>query len=196
MKSMFRIENGFTLAELLIALAILGVIATFTIPKVLSAQQDGQHNAVAKESAAAISGAFQNYIQQNGLSSTMSVAELTPFLNYVATHTGDIDRPQGATTLTCNTTYRCIRLHNGSVLQYTPMDNFGGTASTHAIYFYVDPDGQVTDGTTNGPGKSVVFFLYTTGRLTTWGNLLPNTGNGAGATYNPDATKDPPWFQW
>lgn len=33
---------GFTLAELLIALGILGVIATFTIPKILSAQQDSK----------------------------------------------------------------------------------------------------------------------------------------------------------
>lgn len=38
-------QKGFTLAELLISLAILGVIATFTIPKILSSQQNGSLNA-------------------------------------------------------------------------------------------------------------------------------------------------------
>lgn len=42
-------RQGFTLAELLIALGILGVIATFTIPKVLSVQQDARKKAVIKE---------------------------------------------------------------------------------------------------------------------------------------------------
>ncbi len=40
--------KGFTLAELLMALAILGVIATFTIPKILGAQQSSSSNAKAK----------------------------------------------------------------------------------------------------------------------------------------------------
>ncbi|HEY9745532.1 MAG TPA: prepilin-type N-terminal cleavage/methylation domain-containing protein [Oculatellaceae cyanobacterium] len=50
--------TGFTLAELLIALSILGLIATFTIPKVLVAQQDMTYRANAKDVAAAISAAY------------------------------------------------------------------------------------------------------------------------------------------
>lgn len=46
---------GFTLAELLISLAILGIIATFTIPKLLMNQRVSAYNASAKESAASIS---------------------------------------------------------------------------------------------------------------------------------------------
>lgn len=42
---------GFTLAELLIALGISGVIATFAIPKILAAQTNGKYKAVAKEAA-------------------------------------------------------------------------------------------------------------------------------------------------
>ena len=53
--------RGFTLAELLIALAILGVIATFTIPKILDSGTDSKRNAIAKEIAATVSGAYQNY---------------------------------------------------------------------------------------------------------------------------------------
>ena len=59
-----RSSLGFTLAELLISLAILGVIATFTIPKILTSQQNSQKAAVTKEVIAMISGAFTAY-QQN-----------------------------------------------------------------------------------------------------------------------------------
>lgn len=47
--------SGFTLAELLIALAILGMIATFTIPKILTAQQDSKKYAVFKETISLVS---------------------------------------------------------------------------------------------------------------------------------------------
>lgn len=53
---------AFTLAELLIALAILGVIATFTIPKILATQQTQQYNAIAKDDIHMIVGAYQQYV--------------------------------------------------------------------------------------------------------------------------------------
>lgn len=60
-----RVYLGFTLAELLISLAILGVIATFTIPKIIKAQQDAKFNAIAKEAATMVTGAYQQYQSQN-----------------------------------------------------------------------------------------------------------------------------------
>lgn len=53
--------EGFTLAELLIALLILGEIATFTIPKILSSSQNAQKNAVFKETIGALSEALYLY---------------------------------------------------------------------------------------------------------------------------------------
>lgn len=47
-------KKGFTLAELLIALAILGVLTVFTIPKVLNTNQDQEKKAIFRE----IIGAF------------------------------------------------------------------------------------------------------------------------------------------
>lgn len=45
---------GFTLAELLITLGILGMIATFTIPKVLAAQNSAKTKAILKETVASL----------------------------------------------------------------------------------------------------------------------------------------------
>ena len=52
---MMKQHPGFTLVELLIALAILGTIATFTIPKVLQTQQDGKFKSIGKEAAGFVS---------------------------------------------------------------------------------------------------------------------------------------------
>lgn len=49
-------QSGFTLAELLIALLILGEIATFTIPKVLTASQQQQKIATFKETISTFAG--------------------------------------------------------------------------------------------------------------------------------------------
>lgn len=52
---------GFTLAELLISLLIIGVIATFTIPKIITAQQNSKRISIFKETIANA----QAIIQQN-----------------------------------------------------------------------------------------------------------------------------------
>jgi len=62
--------NGFTLSELLISLAILGVIAAFTIPKILSSQNDAQRKAVFKETYATITTIIYNGLQQGELPRT------------------------------------------------------------------------------------------------------------------------------
>lgn len=53
-------RKGFTLAELLICLAILGVIAIFTIPKVLTSVQNNQKATIFKEIIATFSQAAYN----------------------------------------------------------------------------------------------------------------------------------------
>src|SRR5262249_2638154 len=107
-----------------------------------------------------------------------------------------IDLFYGTTTRACNSGYNCIKLHNGGKLLYSVGSKFGGTGTTNAMYFYFDPDGQVTDGTTNGPGKSVVFWLYYNGRLTSYSNLTSGTYNDGQGPIDPDPSYDPPWFSW
>ncbi len=192
---MSRSRFGFTLAELLIALAMLGVIATFTIPKILSAQQDSRNNAVVKEAASAMSAAFQTH-RLNGLVTTSTRAtDLLSYLNYTSLDTaGNIDAPQTNTTYPCQAANPCARLHSGAVVR-SGSGVFLGTNTTNAIQFWVDPDGTVTDGTTNGPGKSVSFFIYYNGRIVTHDGVEAGTlYNGGAVTSTPSLI--PPWFSW
>jgi prepilin-type N-terminal cleavage/methylation domain-containing protein len=178
--------KGFTLAELLIALAILGVIATFTIPKVITAQQNSTYNAKAKEAISMVTGAYQLYQQRDTPSASTSMGDLTPYMNYLSIDsTHSIDAHQTAGTYDCATvTYRCLVLHNGGKLFYQTDDLFSGTSNSSSIRVWFDPDGIVTDGTTNGPGKSLAIELYFNGRITDY--------ESAGGVPG----RNPPWFSW
>lgn len=192
----FRAISGFTLAELLIALSILGIIATFTIPKVLVSQQDTTYKANAKDVMAAMSAAYHQCKLEGRLTTATKIGDLTPYLNYVRVNTTSVDDNYGDPTLNCaGSTYDCLNLHNGGVLAYRDSASFGGSASTNALPFFFDPDGKVTDGTTNGPGKSVVFFIYYNGRLTERADVLQGTSNTV-SSYGPITGKTPPWFSW
>lgn len=190
-------QFGFTLPELLISLLILGEITTFTIPKILSSQQNSQYNASAKEVVAMISAAYQQASFSSSNLSTIAPGNLFQYMNYVKVDTtSSIDGlyNQGVNSTNCSQR-PCILLHGGGIL-FGSQWNFAGTATTNAINFIYDPDGKVTDGTTTGPGKSIAFYLYANGRIVTSANILPGTTNQSGGTYTADASLDPPWFSW
>lgn len=180
-----RPVKGFTLAELLIALAILGVIATFVIPKILQSQQSSQKKAIALEAISAVAAAYDLYKQQNTVTASTGMDDLVGSLNYVKRDTSTIvDHKPGNTSTDCSTaTVRCYKLHNGAILWYiTNVGKFNGTASTNYLLFLIDPDGEYNNGDVNG--KAVELFLYTTGRLT------------SRAIVADDSTRDPVWFSW
>lgn len=175
--------KGFTLSELLIALAVLGVIATFTIPKVLQSQQDSKYNTIAKEAASAVSDAY-NSLRLAGKASTSSqMQDLTPYLNYVKVDsTTIIDNIPGIVDASCADANRqCLVLHNGAYLRYGTGASHTFTGDGGLIWFYIDPDGK-RSGTSNGTGKSVQFNLYQNGRIT-------SIGMDGGSS-------DPDWFKW
>lgn len=77
------LKTGFTLAELLIALAILGVIATFTIPKVLQGQSDSKKYAVMKETIAALNAALNTPCQMGEITESNIGTYLVDHLNAI-----------------------------------------------------------------------------------------------------------------
>jgi prepilin-type N-terminal cleavage/methylation domain-containing protein len=187
------LKQGFTLAELLIALAILGVIGTFTIPKVLSAQQSSRDRAIAKETIAAIVNVYSAYKMTNLPSASFSTKDLTPYLNYIKLDTSTnnaFDFPYPGTG-DCSASSPCIYLHNGAVVQLYG-NTFNGTASTNIVWFLVDPDSSRT-GSPAGGGLEVA--LYYNGRVATWATLTPGSQCSWGS-YDPDPYGDPPWFNW
>jgi prepilin-type N-terminal cleavage/methylation domain-containing protein len=166
---------GFTLAELLVSLVILGVIATFTIPKVLNASTSSQ-TAIAKEAASMISGAFSVYNLSNTLATTTTPGVLQQYMNYASI---DATTTYSTGMVTCSATVICLKLHSGAVLQYEVANTFGGTTTTDGIRFNLDPDGA-------GNQTAVTFVKFYNGRLTTHG--AAGTYQTGGTALTPVAT--------
>jgi prepilin-type N-terminal cleavage/methylation domain-containing protein len=189
-----RAIEGFTLAELFIALAILGVIATFSISEIVASQQNQSYNAKAKQISAAVTSALDTYRLNNRVTSNTSMGDLTPYLNYAYANNNGAYSVDGWSsfpgTYTCSGIRMCIFFHNGSALYYHlgGIGGFGGTATTNAIWFNFDPDTRVKN-----PSSSVSFVLYTNSRLGTASAVLP----GARNDWGPIPTgPDPFWFSW
>lgn len=150
--SSFRINyrQGFTLSELLIALAVLGLIAIFAVPKVLNAVGNSAMMAVTKESMAAMMDAY------HGLGSTQTTgafaastraALMVKRLNFVRscpnlTATGEVDST-GECDFSSSATGAChILMHNGTIISLLLDDNFNDIpGNTGSVGFYIDPDG-------------------------------------------------------
>lgn len=183
---------GFTLAELLISLAILGVIATFTIPKVLNSQQDATNVSIAKEVASMVSGAYQTYQLNNTVTTTTGIDDLTPYFNYVSidtTTTVDIQPFDG--NRSCGSpTIKCFKLHNGGILHYSDANSFPGTTVLHTIPFCIDPNGDSTSV------EGLCFLIYYNGRLTTRANAMANSCSSVSCTFGANAGYMPAWFSW
>jgi prepilin-type N-terminal cleavage/methylation domain-containing protein len=174
-------SSGFTLAELLISLAILGVIATFTIPKVLNSSTSSQNTAIAKEAASMISGAFSAYTLNNTLATTTTPGVLQQYMNYVST---DTSTTYSTGMVACSASIICLKLHSGAVLQYQVANTFGGTTTTDSIRFNLDPDGA-------GSQTAATFVQFYNGRLTTYGAA---TSQQTGGTALTPVASDPTYI--
>jgi prepilin-type N-terminal cleavage/methylation domain-containing protein len=188
--------SGFSLTELLIALMILGEIATFTIPKVLMAQQSNSYNATAKEAIGTISGAYQSYKLAQGDVSCLPAWNLTSYLNYVAIDTTTTldDAPGGGANRQCNNTRKCLRLHNGGMIYFWNQLLPGSTTQAFGVTF--DPDGKFT-----GLQDSLEIEVFANGRVATWGtvtasdNYMQTNATCASTAWTP-GSHDPTWLKW
>lgn len=185
-------HTGFTLAELLIALAILGIIATFTIPKVLQAQQASHWNTAAKEIAAMASEAFHKHKLEGKLTSATRLSDLTPYMNYIEfDNTSVIDSTViSPNSFSCSSgSWDCLKLASGAIIAHE--DNpFGGTTNLHCVRFWVDPNSVYDGGPPRSSGRSVLMVIYYNGRLTSRSRMK------AGSSCLGQANDDPYWFSW
>jgi len=157
-------HRGFTLSELLIALAILGVIAMFSIPKILTSHMHVEHNAALKEAVSAVSQACLEHKRLNRQNANTDAQDYIQYLNYVRYDTVSlIDDSTLGGSRSC--AEPCTFLHNGSALRFNG-EAYLGTQTTNAVLIEFDPDG-IYSGITTGPGKSAQLFLYYNCRLST-----------------------------
>jgi len=188
---MKKSNSAFTLAELLIALMILGEIATFTIPKILTSQQTQQNNAKAKEIFSTVAAAYQVYTSNNGFSGSAPITAITQYMNYLKVDSSStLDGSQNdSASYSCGSRV-CLKMQNGATVAFGTVNSFGGTNTTNMQWFLVDPDGAY-----GADASSVWGILYYNGRVTTWGTMAANSRDGGGGPYNP-GNYDPAWFSW
>jgi prepilin-type N-terminal cleavage/methylation domain-containing protein len=199
----FRLR-GFTLAELLVALAIFGLIATFTIPMVLVVVQQQHLNALAKETASILSEAYQKMrIARGTINQQTKSQDLIPYINFVKFMTAGflLDYLYNSTGAAACGTQDCILLHNGAVLRFSGSFCNVVLIPSHqcAVGVLFDPDGVLTDGgSPTNLGKSIQFWVYQNGLLRDRGNTLIPTysSNDNSYSYNPAPYANPPWFNW
>ena len=189
---MRRFYSAFTLAELLIALLVLGVIATFTIPKVLQSQQSSKNMAIVKEAASIVSGAYEAYKHENTVTSAFKASDLTPYINYVSISTNGTSVDRGNTLdVPCSATTTCYLLHNGGTLNIDSICSLAATTPTRGVLVVIDPDGVASP--VDDVNAGVWFTLFVNGRITTMGKEGPDNSCG---TWTPNPTNDPPWLSW
>lgn len=189
-------KPGFTLAELLLALGILAVLAIFTIPKVIKAQQNSAFLSGSKEAAATISQALYMWRTTN-YSATGTWSNITPYLNYVKVDTtSSIDGSPNdgiGVTVCGDAGGNCYKMPNGAMLKLWDWGACGDLNDINDYEFILyDPDGTLT-----ARQDSVWFVASPKGRVKPWSELSASESvcDLVGA-YPGDPSYKPSWFSW
>lgn len=190
-------SKGITLTELLIALGIIALISVFAIPKVLeTASQDAvrRKREMTDQTIQNVIAAYGQLRANQRPDANTTFSDITPYMHYIAVDTTtliDGEPTQGSRDCGWPNIY-CLKMPQGGLF-FTGSDrDFNGTDSTNALTALYDPDGEYS-GSTSGPGKAILIFVYYNGKVKTWCCVDPNTTN-SWATYNPDTNKSPEWW--
>jgi prepilin-type N-terminal cleavage/methylation domain-containing protein len=191
----YSVNKAFTLTELLVALAVLGLITSFIIPKVISDINSRGYNTSLKQCMATITNEYQTYIASTIPNANTSSNMILKNLNYIEIDTtSTITGLYGTTVRSYQCTPSgyapgtgiCYKLHSGGVLMaYAQQETFGGTTPNNVIPYLFDPDG-------NGSTTGVIIFLYFNGRVVTYSKLLSNSPS---ALWNYNPLPDPSWVR-
>jgi type II secretory pathway pseudopilin PulG len=196
---------GITMVELLVALLILAEIATFTIPKVLSATGMNSRYAKAQEALATITDLTYSYAQQNGgcfpgnltckfnpttgtpqdgLAATSSRGQTSydNFETYLDSHLNYVEKS------VCGTIYSCWTLPNGATYGLTSLKKNLFRPGNYGLYaqgtIYLDTTiaqrnaGEYSLGGVDADANAIYTYANggSYGGFNNW-----NLGTGAGA---------------
>ena len=78
-----RKKSGFSLVEVMIALGIMALLATFAIPKFRTTADTKMSKEKVKHVASEIISAYQKYKAEKNPTSEFRFNELAPYLNYI-----------------------------------------------------------------------------------------------------------------
>jgi prepilin-type N-terminal cleavage/methylation domain-containing protein len=135
-------QKGFTLTELLIALVLLGVIASFAIPKVLKATADQRKGAILREAVAMLEDAYYgNRVEGDAFGATDSLYNyIIGDVNYIqageSTAAGTLNAAFAAQNTACDNNIGWILLPNGAIIAGLEVD-----ANTDYHQICIDVDG-------------------------------------------------------
>jgi hypothetical protein len=188
---------------MLIALVILGLIATLVINKVVVVLDNAQRRAIADEAIAALSEAWQETILAGKVTSGMSpthgavmgklnaVKYLPQLQGHVIDDVYTNAVPTGK-TLTCSSAnsavYTCYQLSNGAIiLAYNRP--IWGTNNGYFFKYFLDPDGKAT-----GAEDSLLVAIYADGKVRTSGYLVSGSSFYSHHNQQNTYTRPPLWY--
>lgn len=165
-----RSSSGFTLAELLIALGILAVIATFSIPKILMSQQTSKKKAVFQETVAALNEAFVPACLAGSITEANFGTYMLTHLNAVKICTTN-SMTQGCwygTDLVGQSATPGVVLHNGAVIAGLDDSVSGGNTGQDTLMMDWDgPGGTNLHGDDQMVMKAIITNATSTDRVCT-----------------------------
>lgn len=164
-------QSGFTLAELLIALALLGVIAAFTLPKIIQTSGNAENRAKVKEATATLEQAWYNLKSQN-------------FITSGTTLYSNLTSPNAAAGLALNLSASGPQAANGAAVAATP-----GSAGPPVVPPTPAAGAGPLNGITHPCGGFTGWVLFPNGvvvaGLASGGNLQTPTATNAFTTTLP-----------
>ncbi len=223
-KTQFSKAKGLTLAEVIIALVLLAVLATILLPPQLINTGEAKLLNQAKEVASELSLAYISLANLADTTDATTTADVIARANYVRIvnngsqsiqvrfRVADGQPDQGCDSTsgvlcisTCTATKPCLVMQNGGLLQYDADANFNAITfpapppppyNRYALRFLFDPDGSTPIQTAS------VFYLFFGGRVSTEQNidrtLVTDTDNVTPRyTSTGVAIRDPEYiFSW
>lgn len=193
---------AFTLAEVLITLGIIGVIAAITIPALLNNYQDTQYKSAWKKSYATMSSIYASILNDIGGDMTGNENNIgtlyAPYLRYLkycsradtgnCWHSGGVkylDNTDAGTGL-ADVYEQVYDLSDGSFIAFHPETGSCTLRGPRCGFFIIDVNGFKQPNTI---GKDIFYIYYRKNDVTPWPNTgadvcdTNNTGKGCSSLY-------------